>query len=198
MMLNVTTGFLLAGLAGLITAVLIFFLCKKVFKWKSITSGFWALFLAMFPFTAVVMINGRVCIVNQNKQVTTYMVLGTSDYTMSNGEVIPINPPFQKCLVVNDSQEDLVLEEVVYGDMDAETTDELIPSMETLVFDGTGIEYAFEQRPPLIISSKKSGVITRYWIRTLDEYIVDYPLDDEMEEGDEVNADTSSEETVEE
>jgi hypothetical protein len=191
MMISITLIYVAASIAAIITAVLVFLLFRKVFKLKGITSGFWAFFIAIIPFAAIVLMNSRAVIVKNGKELTTYAVYGSPEYTFSDGQKINLNIPAQKCMLVNDTEEDLVLEVISYGYSHNAEKDALIEPKATHIFDSIHVDYAFDEIPPSSLTSDKTGAIIKYWLRTYSDYHAAYG--NQIDEGGEINEEVSEE-----
>ncbi|NOQ71629.1 MAG: hypothetical protein GQ574_06495 [Crocinitomix sp.] len=106
----------------------------------------------------------NVYVVDGDKEFTRYALLGDGSFTCNNGTEIKLTGVLAECDIINDADEGVVVEQVIYGF--ALANNKLIGVGEVMHFESTSIEYFFDNEPPETIetSSTASGVY-KNWIQ---------------------------------
>ncbi len=188
-------SFTVVVVVAILVALLITFLFYKLFvklKKKAaggITTG---LVVGGLAVAAIVMGNARVYVVKGAGSYSTYAAYGTPEYKMGNGETVKIDLQIGHSIVINDSEEVMVLEKIYYGSMANPEQDELLGAYGHLEAKDI-IDHFFDNRPPATIKKETAGSFVRvYWVRTLSSYVEEYGdlfTDEEYEEEEEYEED---------
>ena len=176
MLISMTMGIILAIIVGLITAAIIYFLLKamKAGQKAGIGTG---IVLGLLTGIMVVMMAGRIIVVQSEEDTGTYLVYGSPTYEFSNGYKINLTMGSLDSYVVNDCDLELVMEEVVYSTygLAAENYDILIKPMSITKMTNVSVDYYFADIPPDEIEiSEGSSSASRYWLRTRESYEDEY------------------------
>jgi hypothetical protein len=140
---------------------------------KYVAGGFTVFFTGILLFTGIIMMNSRAYIVTGNKTSACYVVYGTPEYKMQNGTTIKLEIPMQKCMIVNDCNEEVVVEKIIYG-YSGNAKDMFVEPNGTLITKTMSMDYLFDQRPPRSITTKNSRSEVRYWLRMRADYDNEY------------------------
>jgi hypothetical protein len=171
MLINYT---LLFTVALILTLGICFLILRPFIKRKKyVAGGFTVFFTGMILFTGIIMMNSRVYVVTGNKACTRYAMYGTAEYKMQDGTSLKLEMPFQKCMIVNDCPEEVVVEKVIYG-YNGNSKDKIVKPYRALITKAMAMDYLFDQRPPTSITSKSSGAEVRYWLRMRSDYESEY------------------------
>lgn len=114
----------------------------------------------------LIMLRQHVYVVHGPNDYTHYVAYGPSSYTTNNGKQIALSGSILNGMVINESQQRLVLEEVVYGIAFAEAFD-IEPNTE-YEFNESYINYLFADTPPEEISSQSEDPVIHLWLHLKD------------------------------
>ncbi|MFT5823250.1 MAG: uncharacterized membrane protein (DUF485 family) [Crocinitomix sp.] len=163
MLVNYTLWITLAIIGCLILIIGLALLWKK-FKKKMVAGGTIGFFLSFILFAVMFVMPTNVYVVDGDKEFTRYAMLGDATYTCNSGSEIKLKGVLAECDIINDSDEGVVVEQVIYGFALADN--QLIDIEENMHFESTSIEFFFDNEPPETIetSSTASGVY-KNWIQ---------------------------------
>ncbi len=168
MLINYYIGISAPFIAGLAVIILFAWLWKKMKK-KPVAGGTIGFFVGMILAAFLFVTPTKVYVVTGNKEMSKYISVGGGSYTLKNGTKVDINAPMANCTLINDSDEDVVLEHVIYGFGFQE--DDLIESGQALLIDDSYIDYFFDETPPDEIETTGSGTFTVcLWLRMAADY----------------------------
>ncbi len=141
----------------------------KKMKKNPVAGGTIGFFVGLIPCVFLFVFPTNVYVVSGNQAIAHYLCYGSSEYTMTNGDLIKINAPMAHFTLINDSKDDLMLEHVIYG-YGAEQ-DEFVASGNILRSEATAIDHFFGDTPPETIETSGSGTYSvRLWLRTAEVY----------------------------
>ncbi len=150
-------------------SVLLMFLFVKLFKFlkkKGISGGIIGFFVGAAIVVVYIIIPARAYVVSGTDECDHFVVLGSPDFEMSNGQKISVNIPSGFCLVINDTEDRIMIEEVVYGGFGFSPSPDEISGMTADVVETHAIDHFFDDVPPDEISvSEGSDEISRFWLR---------------------------------
>jgi hypothetical protein len=165
-------GKILIGVIYVAIIALFAFLWKKMKK-NPVAGGTIGFFIGIVPAVMLGVMSTGLYIVDGSDSYSEYWVYGSPTYTTAEGEEITIENEMAEWTVINDSEEDLVIEQVIYGSM-AIPEDRFLSPGESMVIDGT-IHHFFGDTPPDEISTESSSSsVYRLWLRLEDDYNEDY------------------------
>lgn len=176
MLISFTMGVVLAVLAGAAAFALIFFGLKSIKAGQKagvITGSIVGIIAGAF----VMMMAGRAVVVTGENEAGTYLVYGSPTYEFSNGFKLKLTMKSLDAYVINDSDQELVLEKIIYTSSYSveDYYDVLIEPMSITKMPGTSVHYFFNDTPPdEIETSSSSGDVTKYWLRSRDSYENEY------------------------
>jgi uncharacterized membrane protein (DUF485 family) len=163
MLVNYTLWITLAVISCLLLIFGLALLWKKMKK-KPVAGGTIGFFLAFILFAVMYVMPTNVYVVKGDKEYSKYALLGDGSYTTTSGSEIQLKGVLAECDLINDTNEGVVVEQVIYGF--ALANNKLIEPGEVMRFESTSIEYFFDNEPPETIetSSTASGVY-KNWIQ---------------------------------
>lgn len=169
-------GIVLAVLGGAAIFALVFFGLKsiKAGQKAGIITGS---ILGIIGGMMIVMMAGRAIVVSGDKEAGTFLVYGSPTYEFSNGYKLKLTMGSLEGYVLNDTDQELVLEKIVYTTsyFTDEYLDVLIKPMSITKMPGTSVHYYFDDVPPdEIETSNSSGDVKKYWLRTRQSYENNY------------------------
>lgn len=168
MLLNYYIGISAPFIAGLAVIILFAWLWKKMKK-KAVAGGTIGFFVGIILAAFLFVTPTKVYVVTGNKEMSKYISVGSSSYTLKNGSSVAINAEMAHCTLINDSDEEVVLEHVIYGFGFQE--DELVEPGQVLDIDDAFIDHFFDEIPPETVETSGSGTYTvRLWLRMYADY----------------------------
>lgn len=169
MIISPLFGKIIIGVVYVLIIALFAFLWKKMKK-KPVAGGTIGFFIGTVPAVMLAVMSTGLYVVDGEDSYSEYWVYGSPTYTTAEGEEITIENEMAQWTIINDSEEDIVIEYVIYG-MDASIPDDMfLDPGDYEVIDGK-IHHFFGDTPPDEISSESSSnSIYRLWVRTEDEY----------------------------
>ncbi len=168
MLLNYTIGKAFPFIVWLLIIVLFVLLWKKMKK-KPVAGGTIGFFVGLVPCVYLFVSPSNVYVITGQQEVAKYVCYGGGEYTMSNGDAIKIKSQMAQFTLINDSDEDLMLEHVIYGYGYQE--DEFIGAGNVLRSEDATIDHFFNDTPPESIETSGSGTYSvRLWLRTYEAY----------------------------
>jgi hypothetical protein len=176
MLISMTLGVILAIIVGLITAAIFYYLLKtlKAGQKAGVITG---LIFGLIAGVMLVMMAGRVIVVKSQEDTGTYLVYGSPTYEFSNGYKLNLTMESLDSYVINDSDLELVMEEVVYSTygLGSDSYDILIKPMSITKMNNISVDYYFSDIPPDEIEiSEGSSSASRFWLRTRESYENEY------------------------
>ena len=107
----------------------------------------------------------RLYVVNGVKKYSHYIVFGSPEYTLADGQIVTVKISSGHCFVINETNRDMVVEEIVYGGIFGGDVDWIYPHTGEEV-EGGKIDYFYDDEPPDEISvSSSTDEVTRLWLR---------------------------------
>lgn len=114
----------------------------------------------------------NVYVVTAEKEYKAYVSYGSSSYKLKSGRKIHIKPAVFSCAIINDWNENVVLQKIIYGRVDGFVRDQLIRPGESIInSESSKISYFFEEQPDQKIYSKTDKGRIQLWLRTEGEYM---------------------------
>lgn len=155
----------LSVLLIVVSYVLIIVLFTKLWKKEPITGTLVGMFLGAAVVFLMIMVRQHVYVVHGISNYTHYVSYGSSSYTSFNGEKTKLSGAVSDAIVINDSDDQLLLEEVVYGMGSFPKTIEIAPrSTHSVGVDY--IDFFFKETPPSDeVSGKYSDVVVKLWLK---------------------------------
>lgn len=162
-MINFGLGLTLSILAGLFMIFLFAWIAKKMKK-QAIGGGILGFFVGFFLVIFLIMYPSRVYILKDGNNYSHYLVYTSTEYNMSSGERVTINPPHGNMMIINDSETIYIVEEVIYGGYGFGGDTKWIDPNKNYIIEASRIDYFFENEPPDEIRTK-SDEVSKYWLR---------------------------------
>ena len=157
-------GFLVVMAALLFTLTFLLLGRRGPKKARNIAIG---VFVALVALVVVSFMVRQVYIIGEGESITHLRALGQPSYTMTNGTTVPVKLGAGQCLIVNDSQEDYVVEEVIYG-IGVFPGRYPVPAGESYVAERLQIDYFFGDEQPEEITSGGSNTVIHLWLHKAD------------------------------
>jgi len=161
--------FWLGILLAIGVAILVIILFAKLFKLMKKTAaagGIIGFFVGVTLFILYFIIPSRTYVVSGEAEFDHYVVFGSPEYEMSDGQKITIDIPSGYCLVINDTEDRIMIEEVIYGGYGFSPSPNEISGMTADYVETGAIDHFFDDVPPDEISvSNDSDEISRFWLR---------------------------------
>lgn len=108
----------------------------------------------------------RLYVVTDRETYEHYMVIGSTTFDLADGKKADVNISFGSCMVINNTERSVYLEEVVYGFVVFPPPPDEIPPMSVDLFETRTIDYFFDDAPPDEISvSEGSDSVSKFWLR---------------------------------
>jgi hypothetical protein len=162
-------------------AISLVYLVPRIFRKRKVKHALlWGLFTAAFVAIAVEtsidkLIQGKVYIVNRDGETNVYRLLSRSPYHKTkDGKRLYVSD--YQVVVINEMNQDLVLEKILYGssflgEIDENATNEIIPINSVYTSPVDNIDYFLEDTPPESVGGNTSySSEVRVWLRTFDSY----------------------------
>ena len=183
MLISATLYFTLMGIAGLLIAILTYVLFKRK-GWNTKAGTTIGIILGFVVLgTMGFLMDGSVYIVQSSGKTKNYVLMGKAEHKTAKGKIIKITPNGRRLFVINEMDEELILERIIYGYGKASSEDERVPANGVLKSTEYSIDYFIQDTPPDKIETKKSGSTEKLWLRTYASFVKEYaPLMDEYEE----------------
>jgi len=143
----------------------------KKFNKKPVAGGTIGFFVGLIPIMILFMIPKEVCVVNGEQDYSVYWAYGSATYEKQNGESIKLGCKMTESIFINDSKDSYMIEEVIYGF--GPSNNITVKPMSHFLMDG-GIDYFFDDEPPMQIEVEAGKYASRYWLRTTQSYESDY------------------------
>jgi len=108
----------------------------------------------------------RCYVVTGHNEYTHYLVLGEPEYDMKEGGTIKVAIDGGECMVINDTEDDIIVEEVQYGGFSFSDNNNWIEANKAECVEGGSIDYFFDDEPPDEISvNSDSDEVIKLWLR---------------------------------
>lgn len=136
-------------------------------KLKSSQSFVVAFFLAGVVFVGLLFGIGRLYVVDKDENVDTYRAFGTFSFTLENGDEINTSCDSDSVMVINNSGDDFVLEEVIYSNSSGYGGGLYVIepwSCGSYDLPGNRIYYFFDDEVDESISTRSNKPVSRYWM----------------------------------
>lgn len=141
------------------------FIRKKLKNSQSFVIG---LFLAGVVFVGLIFGIGRLYIVDAENNVQTYRAFGTFTFEMADGSEITKTYNSDSVMIINNSFNTLVLEELIYTLSGGAGSSEVIPiesfSCQSFSLPGNRIYYFFDEEIDRSVSESGSKPVSRFWL----------------------------------
>lgn len=170
MILNALLSKILIGVVYLAIILLFAWLWKKMKK-KPVAGGTIGFFVGTVPAVMMAVLPSGLYVVTGEESYSEYWVYGSATYTTQEGDEIEITSTNLEYTVINDTDIDFVIEEVIYGFHIPE--DEFLYAGDDVIIDKK-ISYFFGDIPPDEIEVEAGKYASRYWLRTVEDYDEDY------------------------
>jgi hypothetical protein len=178
MILSMTMGVILAVIAGIVLAALLYYLVRSM-KGSQKAGGWIGVSIGLIGAIFLIMSAGRIVVVTSPDDAGSYLVYGSPTYEFSNGYELNLTMESMEGYVINDSKLELVLEKIIYstGYIMNDDYDILIKPMSITKMPGMSVDYYFNDLPPDEIElSQGTDSETRYHLRTRDSYEDQYGI----------------------
>ena len=108
----------------------------------------------------------RVYVVTGEMEYDHYMVLGSPDFEMTDGQKVAVDIPTGHCLVINNTEKRIMIEEIIYGGHGFSPSPFQISGMKYDLVETGSIDYFFDDSPPDEISvSDGTDQVSKFWLR---------------------------------
>lgn len=166
MILKFSTTLILLIILNLLMIYLGSLLSKKMNK-PGVGGGLLGFFLGIGILFFVFFTASRVYVITGDEEYIHYMVLGSPEYTMPNGEVGNLSMEYDQCFVINEWTEPVIIEEVKYGGYGFSGSTQWVKAGDYEIIDNHKIFYFYENEPPKEISVRGSDdeEVVRKWLR---------------------------------
>ncbi len=163
-------------------AISLVYLVPRFFRKRKVKHALlWGLFTAAFIAIAVEttidkLIQGKVYIVNRDGETNVYRLFSRSPYHKTK-EGKRLYVPDYQVVVINEMNQDLVLEKVLYGSsyFGESATSEIIPVNSVYTPTVDNIDYFLDDTPPESVGGNTIySSEVRVWLRTFDSYQKEY------------------------
>jgi hypothetical protein len=172
MLLNYYLGISIPFIAGIAVIILFAWLWKKMRK-KAVAGETVGFFVGLIVTAFLFVMPTTVYVLSGDSDFVKYISFGNSSYTLEDGKEVGIDSSIGYCTVINDSDDNFVLEHVIYGNGFEE--DKFVGPGFALKVDDSAIDYFFNEMPPETIETSGSGsYAVRLWLRTGATYMADY------------------------
>ena len=153
----------------IIGAVLMYALGKITQKWKknSAIGALIGFFLGIGLMFTLIFGASRAYVITGDGEYDHYLVMFGPEYVMPNGEVGNLEMPYDYCFVINETEKDVVVEEVKYGGYGFSGSTKWVKAKNYEIIDNHKIFYFYDDKPPPEISTRgsSSDVVVRKWLR---------------------------------
>lgn len=168
MLINYYIGISAPFIAGLLVIILFAWLWKKMKK-KPVAGGTIGFFIGIILAIYLFVTPTKVYVVTGDKEMSKYISFGKSSYTLKNGSEVVIDVAMAHCSLINDADEAIVLEHVIYGYGFQE--DNILEPGQILDIEDSYIDYFFDEVPPDEVESNGTGTYTvRLWLKMFSDY----------------------------
>ncbi len=141
------------------------FVRKKLKNSQSFVIGF---FLAGVVFVGLMFGIGRLYIIDGENEVQTYRVFGTFSYALADGNEITRTYDPDSVMIINNSFNTLVLEEIIYTLSGGAGSSEVIPieawTCQSFSLPGNRIYYFFDDEIDQSVSERGNKPVSRFWL----------------------------------
>jgi hypothetical protein len=177
MLLNYTLGLVLIVVLALAIIVLFAWLWKKM-KLKPVAGGTIGFFISCVVCVGFWVTAGRVYVVTAPNEYSKYILYGTSSYETQNGHPVICKNSDDGALLINDTQEDLVIQQVIYG-YGGSPNDRRLEAQKSMYVGYSEVHYFFDEEPPNSIETEGYGYVVRLWVIMEEDY--DFILQDDID-----------------
>lgn len=143
------------------------FVRKKLKNSQSFVIGF---FLAGVTFVGLLYGIGRLYIIDEDNEVHTYRVFGTFTYDLADGNEITKTYDPDSVMVINNSFNILVLEEIIYSTSGNAGKSVVYPidawSCQSFSLPGNRIYYFFDEEIDESIDERGNKPVSRFWLHS--------------------------------
>jgi len=146
--------------------ILIVFLCAKLWKKRSndsVTGVLAGLLIGALVSFLLIILPQHIYVVTDYNEWQHYRSLGASSYTLKDGQQTFLSGSSVDGVLINESSQTLVLEEVAYGIAFTETFD--IEPNAIYKLNQSYIDYLFADSPPDEISTQSEEPIIHLWLK---------------------------------
>jgi hypothetical protein len=165
MLIKFWIGIIIAIGLTILTIVMfakIFAMMKK----QPVAGGTIGFFVGIVFFILYFIVPGRVYVVTGDAEYNHYVAIGSPEYEMSNGQKFTVDFPSGYCFVINDTENRIMIEEVIYGGFGFSPSPLEISGMSADIVETHAIDHFFDDVPPDEISvSEGADQVSRFWLR---------------------------------
>lgn len=180
MLVSFTVGIIAAILLAAVGFTLVFLILKKL-KVSPKGSVITGLIVGLVVGVIVIMSAGRIYVVHGIDDHKTMLVYGSPTYEFDNGYKLKLEMGSLEGYIINEMDEPLVLEEVIYTTSyygGSEAVHVLCHPKSITEMPGVGIDYYFDNEPPMEITmSENQSEASKYWLRTYSDYFNEWYSD---------------------
>lgn len=145
------------------------FVRKKLKNSQSFVIG---IFLAGIVFVGLMFGIGQLYIVDEMNEVKTYRVFGTFSYDLADGNEITRTYDPDSVMIINNSFNTLLLEEIIYTNSSNSGKSDVIPieawTCQSFSLPGNKIYYFFDDEIDQSISERGNKPVSRFWLHSSD------------------------------
>ncbi|MDX2359695.1 MAG: hypothetical protein QNK23_02735 [Crocinitomicaceae bacterium] len=165
MLIEFWIGLSVAIVSGIVFMLIIGLYTKKKL-WKMAPGATIGFFIGVALLICVWLIPTRAYVVTGQNEYTHYLVFGSPEYTMNNGTVFQLDMSYDECFVINESENAVVIEEVIYGGFAYAGGTEWIYGEQFETVPDHLIFYLFDNEPPdeITVSGDEAQTV-RLWLR---------------------------------
>lgn len=150
---------------GILPLVLGIQLAKKLNKNPGPLGGTGAI-IGLIVGVAFIFVPQRVYVVTGDMEYSHYVNLWASEYQIEGGSTVSLETKFAQCALINETDEFLIVEEVIYGGYGFGGDTYWVEPKTMYTIDSKTVDYLFDDEPPNEISvSDNSDEITKIWVR---------------------------------
>jgi hypothetical protein len=165
MLIGFWTGVLIA-IALVFVLIYAFAKIAKMMKKAPGGGGVIGFFVGFALLVVLLIVPSRAYVVTGETDCDEYIVFGSPEYEMTGGEKVTIAIPSGQCMVINNTTDRVMVEEVVYGGYGFSPSPWQVSGMKYGFFETGTIDYFFENSPPDEISvSDGADEVSKWWLR---------------------------------
>lgn len=163
-MLSYSFALVVAVLAALLFVFIFVWLWKKRKK-KAVAGGAIGLFIGFVAATGIMVIPSHVYILTGEHEYSHYLLYSATDYTKKDKTTIQLDAPQTQCILVNDTDEVMAVDQVVYGYSLEHGDVKSVEPHTHIILNNSRIDYFFENEPPESIETEATGNVSMLWVR---------------------------------
>lgn len=168
MLINYTVGLILIILLGIGVIALFAWLWKKMKK-KPVAGGTIGFFISCVICIGFWVTAGRVYVVTAPNEYTKYVLIGSSSYTLENGDEVKCINGDEGALLINNCNENIIIQQVIYG-YGGLPNDKRLEAQDHMYVGRREVHYFFDEEVPESIEVEGSGYVIRLWVIMEEDY----------------------------